>query len=90
MQALKIPPLLSRREDRGTGEACLRVWMSHASLSTVYAQNPLPGGFRRTIGSELFAGGGCGGCGFESVGFFFFFAFFLVLLEPIRALLQAN
>ena len=54
-QRSNIPPLLLGQKREVTGEACLRVWMSHASrvLSTRKIRHM--GGFRRTNRSELFA-----------------------------------
>ena len=40
MQTLKVLACYRDEKIEVTGEACLRVWMIWASLSTVYAQNP--------------------------------------------------
>ena len=50
-----IPPLLLRQKREVTGEAYLRVWMSHASRVLSTRKIPHMGGFRRTNKSELFA-----------------------------------
>ena len=70
MQAFKFPLLLLGQEGEVTGEACpfQGVWMSHASSFLSTRKTSLMGGFRRATGPELFA---CGGCRFESGGFFF-------------------
>ena len=55
-----------------TGEACLRVWMSHTSLSTVYAQNPSRRAFVGPLGLSFLLFRDTGGCEFDPRLFFFF------------------
>ena len=73
-----IPPLLLGQETREvTGEACLRVWMSHASRVLSTRKISHMGGFRRTNRSELFADLECWRFRVRISHVFFFFFFFL-------------